>query len=316
MKHVHRTAIGAGFGILVVAGVASSGAFACTREAKLAFADGTAQTMAKPSQMATVKSTSFSRPGEGGYGPIHFEWMAFDETVLARLGTISGPSPALPDGVAGHSFVTEGTTNTATLTFAVPSSARTLPTGHNYWVRASQMSPLRDIPFAGTVQVFISLGYEGTAATAGGAGGATGSTAVSPTGSTQTATVGAESAAATSSVVAAPGRQVAAPAADSTPAAPQVATATAAGVPGTPTVSPVASVDPAPQAVPEPKELQLWSGLKSSASPTSLLDGAPSTPATSSTPAGVILLSMGVLALAGTGAALGQRRLAVAKARR
>jgi hypothetical protein len=298
-------------------GVASSGAFACTSYARLATSDGAGYIAAKPSQVVTVTSTSFRTPQVGGYGPISFEWTDNEGKALLNLTSITSATPALADGALGGAFVSE--TGITTMRFAVPDTATTQPTGKSYHVRASQMAPLRDTPFAATVRVFIENGFSGKAGqnVAGGGEDTSGITASGggqSLGNIVTNGVVGDGAPAAAGVVAAPERKLAPPVAEAGPGSPQVAEVPVA--PGVPAVSAVGNDDPTQPATAAPAEAKLWSGLRSSASPSTLLDGPQGASSSSGSPAGVILLGMGFLALAGTGATLGQRRLAVAKAAR
>lgn len=313
MRQGHRVASGGAFGLLLVAGIAVSGAFACTRDARMTTSQGIDATAA-PGQQVTVTSTSFASPAERG--PITFQWLAHNGQVLSTLATITSASAIETAPGATASYVTE--TNTTTLTFTVPASATTQPPHESYWVRGLQRHPHNGGEYNAAVRVFIPEGYGGTTTRGGGAAtdqtGVVAAPAKASITETRNATAGGDGAASVGHVVAAPEQKLAPPVSDLRPSAPQVAAVRTA--PGAPAVTPAGTDVPTEPVIAEPRELQLWSGLRSSASPSTLLDGPQAAAPSGGSPAGVILLSMGVFALGGTGALAGWRRLAVVKAGR
>lgn len=321
MKQHHRTAIGAGFGLLAVAGVAASGAFACTKSGSLTNGTNVAST-AKPGESVTVTSTAFPTPGVGVNGAITFNWVVLAHstgtiTTLGHLATISGPTTEPQTQSSGAVVSYAADTSTLSVTFKVPDDARPLPTDQAYFVQATQLGGPH--PLNAALKVIVpgtyipDLGSREAGEQPVVVDGGKADFKAADVGENRS-NVPSVAGALPNEAIAAAERKAAPPVEQSGPSAPQIAEL--GGAPGVPTASPVGNDDPTQPLMAEPREAQLWTGLKTSVAPTSLLDGPQSAPSSSSSPAGVILLSMGVLALAGTGATVGQRRLALVKAAR
>ena len=318
MKALHRAVVGGGFGVLAMAGVAGSGAFACTAQAPITGAGGVTTVVATAGATVTVEAKGFAidAPGNNvqyaGYGKPVFTWNAIDGPVLAVA--------AEPTWVTTVSGGVNTTRPVWILDVQVP--ADVLPRELPYGIVGSQTNahgalyvtgnlpvfitgPATAAPVAPVVAPVVAKPQTGPSTTPNGAPSSTPTpqaTATAPTGAPASARPAQPNATAAVQV----------PTASPSPAAPSSAvgvpraTASGAQTPGGP-------VDPTKPA-PVPPSQELWSGLNGSTSALALLD-APA-PATSGSgfPAGAVLLGTGLLALAGTAALAGRRRLAIARA--
>lgn len=317
MRSVHRVVVGGGFGLLAMAGVASSVAFACTSQARLTIPspDSTqipnaTEAMARPGETITVESRGFveAKGNHVGYGPAVFTWNGLDGMVL---GTASGPIEVV---LSSGSTATTWRTQITIPSVATPSTDPYLIMGSqkkadgSYYVTGSlPVYVLGEIPQqpkpnqpvvppvtpsdpAVTAEPTVTPPVAGEVAAPAQPAPAlqTGGPASSP------AAVRQPSAPVTDAVVPA-SRPVAGP------------TAPAAGR------APAAAADPTkPLPIPAPNEI--WSGIDSGVSATALLDAPVPTSSGGGVPAGAVLLGLGVVALAGTAAVAGRRRLALARA--
>ncbi len=315
MKTLHRVVVGGGFGVLAMAGVASSVAFACTSQARLSGGGGAPSIQAPPGATVTIEGRGFVTPGgeaaHVGYGNPVFTWNGANGPVM---GTLTEPTPVMqPSGTIANIW---------TINVQIPADAT--PSVDPYYVIGTQTNASGATYVQGVIPVYVTGTIPVVAPPAPQQQPNVTPPAATPGVPTPQATPQATPTAPTAAPAAA-ARPVAQPAtnaaavqgptASPSSAAPSsvMAAPRATGVPSAPAAASAGPVDPTrPMAVPAAEEL--WSGLAASSSASALLD-APA-PATSGSgfPAGAVLLGMGLLALAGTAALAGKRSLVLAKA--
>lgn len=298
MRSLHRATAGGGFGVLAMAAVAGSVAFACT-PGGIVQSNGSTTLNALQGDMVPVEAKRFAdhTTGNHAYGPVRFTWNSKDG---AQLASLSAPTSS------------EQSTTTRGVTFSVWAANITIPAdaalGQNFIV-ASQTKANGDLYLTGSMQVYVQARAVVDPSSPQGP-------AVTP------AVVNAQP------VFAAPGQVPSNPSngpvaqATNPAVAPAVAaTPTAPGSPvANPTPTPASAAQPAASVadsatpVPAPTANELWSGLSTPSA--ALLDAPASASTGSGLPAGAALLAMGVVALAGTATVTGRRRLAIAKATR
>lgn len=302
MRSLHRAVVGSGFGILAVAGVAGSVAFACTPQARLT-ANGGTSILTTPGSTVELRGTSFNRDE----GPVTFAWNSDAGQVLGSATHVNVPA------LNGAS----GTSEAWITNVVIPADA---VAGGQYFIVAFQTRPDGTERLNQSVMVSIPRAAESIAPSAEPPVSPTLAPTPAPaTGSTATPTVAPVLAPAAPPVAASPvaavvaaAQSVAVPVAKAaTPVTPAVAT------PSTPAVSAATSVENAaelrqPIAIPAPADI--WSGLDRSTSATALLDAPVSTSSENQVPVGAILLGLGTLALAGTAVVATQQRRVLAKA--
>lgn len=308
MRSMQKAAVGGGFALLAMAGVASSVAFACTAEPRVTV-NGTDMAKVPAGAAVFVEARGFSSipvAGTDTAPPVNITWNGVGGLVL---GTVTTPSM----GMSGTSAA-----NVWAMHVAIPKNA-TPSVDAPYYIHASQVRDGKS--YSNVARIYV----EKPASTPAPAGPPAGRAA--STGQAATSTAGAQAPAesntpsATGSTTAGAG----AVAPSNAPAVQPVAasnkapiTATGGGSTGpvsgaTPDAAfPLAgvtrAVDPS-KPVPTPPASDMWTGLDKPESGMSLLDSpTPATP-TSGFPAGAALLGMGVLALAGAAAMAGQQRL-------
>jgi hypothetical protein len=273
----------------------------------------------------TVSSTSFSNDiSPGAYGPVQVLWtttrpaadgVSREAVVLRTLGTLSERTSFTPPSA---SLNKDKETSTFSLKVAVPADATDRPASDPYSITMFQNRPTGDGYTSGSVVVHVdgppmpkeNLGGEGQnlanflnqGSVQNTVGGNTSTGPALVNGAPAPAVAGdlqlqagaqGQAAAATAPVAGAPGTAVA---------------------PGVPSTAPATAADPSRPAL-APVTLELWSGLNQPTSTTSLLDAPAPASSGNEFPAGAVLLGAGLLALAGSAALAGQRRLALARTR-